>query len=76
MGAEELRLDAEDVAVPAAEVVDGFDAGLLLDELAGDLGAQAGAGPGTIGHVDAIDAVRGAELGAFDFARSVNSAGR
>ena len=35
----------------------GFDAGLLLDQLAGDLGAHAGAGARAVGNVDAVDAV-------------------
>ena len=76
MGAQQLRLDAQDVAVAAAEVVDGFDAGLLLDELAGDLGAHAGAGARAIGNVDAVDAVLGAEARAIDFAGGVHAAGR
>ena len=54
--AQQLRLDAEDVAVAAAEVVHRLDAGLLLDQLAGDLRAHAGAGARTVGNVDAVDA--------------------
>ena len=55
--AEQLGLDAQNVAVAAAEVEHRFDAGLLLDELAGDLRAHAGAGARAVGHVDAVDAV-------------------
>ena len=42
--AQQFALNAQNIAVAAAEVVDGLDAGLLLDELAGNLGAHAGAG--------------------------------
>ena len=57
MRAEQFALDTENIAVAAAEVEHGFDARLALDQLAGDLGAHAGAGARTVGHVDGIDAV-------------------
>ena len=49
MRAQQFALDAEDIAVAAAEVIDGFDAGMLLDELAGDLRAHARAGARAVG---------------------------
>ena len=55
----------------------GFDAGLLLDELAGDLRAHAGAGARAVGHVDAVDAVlRRSSLAPVDFAGGVHAARR
>ena len=54
--AQQLGLDAQNVAVAAAEVNHRFDAGLALDELAGDLRAHAGAGARAVRNVDAIDA--------------------
>ena len=39
---------------PAA--LHGFDARVAFHQLAGDLGAEAGAGPRAIGHVDGVDA--------------------
>ena len=54
----------------------GFDFRLLLDQLAGDLRAHAGAGARTVGHVDAIDAGGLAQLRAFDFLRRVDAARR
>ena len=74
--AEQFRLDAEDVAVAAAEVVHRLDAGVLLNQLAGHLRAHAGAGARTVRHVDAVDAVLGAEPGAGDFLRRVDAARR
>ena len=35
MGAQQFRLDAQNVAVAAAEMIGGLDSGLLLNELAG-----------------------------------------
>ena len=74
--AEQFRLDPENVAVAAAEVHHGFDAGLLLDELAGDLSAQPRAGARPVWHIDAIDAVRRAQLGACDFLGCIHAARR
>ena len=74
--AQQLGLNAENVAVAAAEVVHRLDAGLLLDQLAGDLGAHAGAGARTVGNVDAIDAVLGTESRAGDFPRRIHAARR
>ena len=51
--AQQLALDAQNIAVSAAEVHHGLDSGLPLDELAGDLGAHAGAGARPVRHVDA-----------------------
>ena len=77
MGAEQLALDAEGVAVAAAEVEHGFDPGLLLDELAGDLRAQTGAGTRAVGDVDAIDAGGFAEAApAISFEASTPRGGR
>ena len=72
--AQQFRLDAEDVAVAAAEVQHRLDARLLLDELAGHLGAHARAGARAVGHVDAVDAVLGAHLGARDLPGGVHAA--
>ena len=74
--AQQFALDAENIAVAAAEVEDGLDAGLLLNQLAGDLRAHTGAGARTVGNVDAIDAVVGAQFRACDFARGVDTARR
>ena len=57
MRAEQLRLDAENVAIPAAEMEHRFNLGLLLNQLASHLCAQPGAGTWAVRHVDAIDAV-------------------
>ncbi len=57
VAAEQLRLDAQNIAVPAAEVVHGLDSRLLLNQLAGGQRAHPGAGARTVGHVDAVDAV-------------------
>src|ERR1017187_4752121 len=76
MGAEQFRLDPQDIAVAAAEVVHGFNSGMLLDQLTGHLRAHAGAGAGAVGDIDAIDAVFGRAPGALDLARSVNAARR
>src|SRR5581483_436420 len=76
LGAEQFGLDAEDVAVAATKMVDGFDTGLLLDQLASDLSAQAGAGARAIGHVDAVDAGQGAETRAGDFTGGVHATRR
>ena len=76
MRAQQLGLDAQDVAVAAAEMVHRLNAGVPLDELAGDLRAHAGAGARPIRHVDAIDARLGAELGAGDFLGGVHPARR
>ena len=73
---EQLGLNTENVAVAAAEVQHRLDAGLLLDQHAGDLRAHPGARARPVRHVDAIDAVRRAQLGAFDFARGVHAARR
>ena len=54
----------EHVAVAAAEMKHRFDLGVLLDQLAGDLRAQTGAGARPVRHVDAIDAVRPCTVGA------------
>ena len=53
--AQQFALDAERVTVAAAEMEYGLDPGVLLNQLAGDLRAQAGAGAGAIGNIDAID---------------------
>ena len=53
-----------------------LDAGLLLDQLAGDLRAHACAGARTVGDVDAVDARVGAAPRAVDFARSIHTARR
>ena len=74
VGAQQFALDAQNIAVAAAEVQHGFDFGMLLDELAGDLRAHAGAGAGAIRHVDAIDPGGFAELRAFNFLRRVDAA--
>ena len=74
--AQQLRLNAQDVAVAAAEVKHRFDAGLLLNQLAGHLRAHTGAGARTVGHVDAVDAVLLTELRAGDFSRRVDAARR
>ena len=76
MRAEQFALDAEDIAVAAAEVVDGLDAGQLLDQPAGDLRAHAGAGARPVGDVDGVDAVVGAHFGAGDLAGGVDAARR
>src|SRR5579883_1075893 len=55
--AEQLGLDAEDVAIAAAEVENRLDTGMLLDELTGDLRTQAGTRARAIRHVDAVDAM-------------------
>src|SRR5439155_25604696 len=74
--AQKLGLDAQNIAVTAAEVVDSLDAGFALDELAGDLRAHAGAGARPVRHVDAVDAVRLAERRPGDLLRGVHSARR
>ena len=76
VGAQQFALDAEDIAVAAAEVVDRLDAGLLLNQLAGDLGAHAGAGARAVGDVDGVDAVLGAQFRAGDLAGGVHAARR
>ena len=76
MRAQQLGLNTQNIAVAAAEVIHRFDAGLLLEQLAGHLGADARAGPRTVRDVDAIDAVFGAKFRASDFARRVQSARR
>src|SRR4051794_10950842 len=76
MGAEQLGLNAQDIAVAAAEVKNGFNPSLLLNELAGDLRAQTGAGAGTVRHVDTVDAILLAKTGTGDFFRGINSARR
>ncbi len=53
-----------------------LDSGLLLDQLAGDLRAHAGAGARTVRHVDAIDAAALRQLRAFDFLRRIHAARR
>ena len=70
------RLDAQDIAVAAAEMQHRFDSGLLLDQLAGHLRAHAGAGARAVGHVDAVDPGRGAQARAFDFLRGIHAARR
>ena len=76
--AQQLGLDAQDVAVAAAEVQHRLDAGLLLDELAGDLRAHARAGARAVGHVDAVDAAPAAHSRApsISFAASTPRGGR
>ena len=74
--AQQLRLDAQNIAVAATEMVHGLDARLLLNQLARYLCAHAGAGARPIRHVDAIDAVPCAQLRAFDLARRVHAARR
>ena len=76
MRAKQFALDAENVAVAAAEVEHRFDAGLALDQLAGDLGAHAGAGARTVGHINGVDAVLLAQPGAFDFLAGIDAARR
>ena len=49
---------------------------LLLNDLAGDLGAHAGAGAGSVGDVDAVDAVLFAQLRAGDFLFGIDAARR
>ncbi len=74
--AQQFGLDAQNVAVAAAEVEHGLDAGVPLDELAGDLRAHAGAGARAIGNVDGVDAGFAAAARAVDFARGVHAARR
>jgi len=69
-------IGCQNVAVAAAEVADGLDAGVLLNQLAGHLGAHARAGAGAVGNVDGVDALFGAQLGAGDFAGGVHAARR
>ncbi len=76
MRAQQLGLNSQDVPVAAAKMIDRFDAGLLLEQLAGHLGADARAGPRTVRDVDAIDAVFCAKFRAGDFTRCIQSARR
>ena len=73
MRAQKLALDAQGVAVPAAEMKHRFDPGVLLDQLAGDLRAQARARARSVRNVDAVDARGLAEPGAFNFLRRVDA---
>ena len=73
-GSQEFRLHAQDVPVAATEMQNRFNAGLLLNDLAGYLGTQTSAGARPIGHVDAIDTVLFAKLRASHFLGRVHSA--
>ena len=74
--AQKLALNAQDVAVAAADVQHCFDAGFLLNQLAGDLGTEAGAGARTIGNVDAVDSGFLGQLRSGDFLGCVQAARR
>ena len=73
---QQLRLDSQDVAVAAAEVVHRLDASMLLDQLACDLRAHARAGAWAVWYVDAIDAMLCAQPRAIDLARRIHAARR
>ena len=67
MGSEQFGLDTEDVAIAAAEMENRFDRGVLLNELAGHLRAEARAGAWAVRNVYAINAVLLAQDGTGDF---------
>ena len=76
MCAQQFGLNAQDIAIAAAEMKYRFDSRLLLDELASDLRAQTGAGTGAIRNIDAIDAVLSAQLAPAISLRGINAARR
>src|SRR5579862_9692718 len=53
--AQEFALNAQNISIAATEMEDSFDFCLLLNKLASDLSAHAGAGARTIRDIDAID---------------------
>ncbi len=59
---EKFGLNAQNIAVAAAEMEHGLDSDLTLNELAGDQRAEPGARPRPIRDVNAIDSIFGAKL--------------
>src|SRR5512145_2486959 len=56
MAAEQIRLDAEQIPVPAGVVKDRLDTDPLLDEQTDRLRAHSRRSPWAVGHVDGVDA--------------------
>ena len=75
-GAEQVRLNAEDIAIAAGVVENGFDAGVLLNLDAEALRAHARRGAGRVGHVDGVDAELRQDARALDLLGAVDAAGR
>ena len=67
-GAQQVRLNAQHIAIAAGVMQDGLDADLLLHQQAQRLIAHAGRGARTVGDIDRIHADRLQELRAFQFA--------
>ena len=66
-GAEQVRLNAEDVAVAACVVKNGLNAGVLLNLDAEALATHASRCARRIGNMDGVDAEAGEQARAFDF---------
>ncbi len=65
-GAQQVRLDAQHVAVATGVVQDGLDADLLLHQKTERLVAHARRGARAVGNIDAVHADRLQEARAFD----------
>ena len=70
---QQVRLDAEDVAVAAGVVQNGFDAGVLLDLDAQALRAHAGRGARRVGHVDGVHAELRQQARALDLLGAIDA---
>ncbi len=75
-GAQQIRLDGENIAVAAGVMQDRLNAGVLLNLDAEALRAHAGRGARRVGHVDGVHAQRGQQARAFDFLGAVDALGR
>ena len=75
-GAQQVRLDAEHVAVAAGVVQHRLDAGVLLNLDAEALRAHAGRGARRIGHVDGVHAELRQQACAFNLLAAIDALGR